>query len=123
MDIKDDKAHKHRAQWLAHRSRAGSEGDNRDPQKERFYVQKPTGTPNTNFRGEMKTQEDGEDKREGVPPISNRPSHRQRGGFTYKEISGHWPLPFPTYSYLKVSIQQQGDGSGWQVSENEPTQT
>lgn len=47
------------------------------------------------------------EKRKGTP-ISNRLSHRQRGGFTYKEVSGHWPLPFPTYSYPKVSIQQRG---------------
>lgn len=47
------------------------------------------------------------EKRKGTP-ISNRLSHRQRGDFTYKEVSGHWPLPFPTYSYPKVSIQQWG---------------
>lgn len=55
---------KHRAQWLAHWSLAGSEGDNSDAQKERFYVQKPTGIPNANFKGEIKRQEDGGDKRE-----------------------------------------------------------
>lgn len=59
---------KQRAEWQAHRSGAGSEGDNSDPQKERFYVQKPTGPQNANFKGEMKTQEDGGNKRgKGTP--------------------------------------------------------
>lgn len=90
--------------------------DKNDPQKERFYARKPTGTPNTTFKGETKGLENGGDRRERGPNIFNRLSHGQMGGFTYKEVPGHWPLPFPLpYSFPKVSIQEWGEDSGWQV--------